>query len=138
MGLLLTLQDGGAIGALDTQFTAIGADTGGINPTNGTVNNIATWDVDTVLPSDIYNGGVPPDLTTLSTAPVNWWKMGQDATFVYNVGGNGTFTVPDQVGSNDGTSLTFIIEDRVGFAPSSENNAVTINMDFVDVVPDTP
>ena len=74
---------GGAIGALDTQFTDIGADTGGINPTNGTVNNIATWDVDTVLPSDIYNGGTPPDLTTLSTAPVNWWKMGQDATFVY-------------------------------------------------------
>ena len=97
-------SSGGAIGALDTKFTDIGADTGGINPTNGTVNNIATWDVDTVLPSDIYNGGVPPDLTTLSTAPVNWWKMGQDATFVYNVGGNGTFTVPDQVGSNDGTA----------------------------------
>ena len=83
LGLLLTLQNGGAIGALDTQFTDIGADTGGINPTNGTVNNIATWDVDTVLPSDIYNGGTPPDLTTLSTAPVNWWKMGEDATFVY-------------------------------------------------------
>jgi len=64
--------------------------------------------------------------------------MGQDATFVYNVGGNGTFTVPDQVGSNDGTSFNIFIEDRVGFAPSSENNAVTINMDFVDVVPDTP
>ena len=136
-GITPDFSSGGAIGALDTQFKAIGADTGGINPTNGTVNNIATWDVDTVLPSDIYNGGTPPDLTTLSTAPVNWWKMGQDATFVYNVGGNGTFTVPDQVGSNDGTAVT-LIEDRVGFAPSSENNAVTINMDFVDVVPDTP
>lgn len=137
VGITPNFSNGGAIGALDTQFTAIGADAGGIYPTNGTVNNIATWNVDTVLPSDIYNGGVPNDLTTLSTAPVNWWKMGQDATFVYNVGGNGTFTVPDQVGSNDGTAVT-LIEDRVGFAPSSENNAVSINMDFVDVVPDTP
>ena len=136
-GITPDFSSGGAIGALDTQFKAIGADTGGINPTNGTVNNIATWDVDTVLPSDIYNGGTPPDLTTLSTAPVNWWKMGQDATFVYNVGGNGTFTVPDQVGSNDGTAVT-LIEDRVGFAPSSENNAVTINMDLIDRVLDTP
>ena len=51
--------------------------------------------------------------------------MGEDATLVYNVGGNGTFTVPDQVGSNDGTSTT-VIEDRVGFAPSSENNAVQL------------
>ena len=136
-GIAPNFANGGAIGALDTKFTDIGADTGGINPTNGIINNIATWNVDTVLPSDIYNGGTPPDLTTLSTAPVNWWKMGEDATFVYNVGGNGTFTVPDQVGSNDGTSTT-VIEDRVGFAPSSENNALSINMDFVDRVLDTP
>ena len=128
---------GVAIGALDTKFTDIGADINGTSPTNGIINNIATWNVDTVLPSDIYNGGTPPDLTTLSTAPVNWWKMGEDATFVYNVGGNGTFTVPDQVGSNDGTSTT-VIEDRVGFAPSSENNAITINMDLIDRVLDTP
>ena len=136
-GIAPNFANGGAIGALDTKFTDIGADTGGINPTNGIINNIATWNVDTVLPSDIYNGGTPPDLTTLSTAPVNWCKMGEDATFVYNVGGNGTFTVPDQVGSNDGTSTT-VIEDRVGFAPSSENNALSINMDFVDRVLDTP
>jgi hypothetical protein len=130
---------GGAIGALDTKFTDIGADINGINPTNGTVNNVATWNVDSVLPSDIYNGGVPNDLTTLSTAPVNWWKMGEDATLVYALNPNGAWTIPDSVGANNGTtSSASSIFDRVGFAPSSENNAVTINMDFVDVVADTP
>ena len=130
---------GGAIGALDTQFTDIGADTGGINPTNGIINNIATWNVDTVLPSDIYNGGTPPDLTTLSTAPVNWWKMGEDATLVYAVNPNGAWTIPDNVGANDGTTLqTSTIFQRVGTAPNSENNAVSINMDLIDRVPDTP
>jgi len=131
------LSAGGAIGALDTKFTDIGADSNGTNPTNGTVNNVATWNVDSVLPSEIYNGGVPNDLTTLSTAPVNWWKMGEDATLVYGLNPIGAWTIPDQVGTNDGTN-TATIFNRVGFAPSSENNAVSINMDFVDVVADTP
>ena len=129
---------GGAIGALGTQFTHIGANPNGTFPTNGIINNVAAWDVDSVLPSEIFNGGTPPDLTTLSTAPVNWWKMGQDATFVYNPGGTGDFTIPDQVGANPGTTLNTPIERRVGEAPNSTNNALSINMDLVDVVPDTP
>ena len=66
--------------------------------------------------------------------------MGEDATLVYSVfPPNGAWTIPDNVGANDGTtSSASSIFNRVGFAPSSENNAVTINMDFVDVVPDTP
>ena len=45
--------------------------------------------------SDIYNSGVPADLTSLS--PVNWWRMGD------NDGGTGT-TITDQgSGGNDGT-----------------------------------
>lgn len=138
VGISPNASGGGAIGALGTQFTDIGAEANGTFPTNGIINNVAAWDVDTVLPSEIYNGGTILDLTTLSTAPVNWWKMGEDATFVYNPGGTGDFTIPDQVGSNPGTSTTVPIERRVGFAPSSENNAVTINMDFVDVVLEVP
>ena len=41
--------------------------------------------------------------------------MGEDATF-----SGGVWTVPDQVGSNDGTSNAMTIEDRVGEAPNSE------------------
>jgi len=45
--------------------------------------------------SDIYNSGVPADLTSLS--PVGWWRMGE------NDGGTGT-TITDQgSGGNDGT-----------------------------------
>tara|TARA_R110000787_G_scaffold186869_2_gene298643 strand:+ start:5484 stop:6905 length:1422 start_codon:yes stop_codon:yes gene_type:complete len=130
---------GAAIGALGTQFTDIGAESNGTSPVNGIVNNIATWNVDSVLPSEIYNGGTPPDLTTLSTAPVNWWKMGEDATLVYAVNPNGAWNIPDSVGSNDGTTFTTsFIFARVGDAPNSTSNAVSLNMDFVDVVTDTP
>jgi hypothetical protein len=138
VGISPNYSSGGAIGALDTKFTDIGADINGANPTFGTVNNLATWNVDSVLPSEIYNGGTPPDLTTLSTAPVNWWKMADDATFIYNTGStSGVWTIPDNLGANDGTS-TGTIFNRVGIAPNSENNGVSINMDLVDRELDTP
>ena len=139
VGIVPDSFGGGTIGALNTQFTDIGADINGTFPVNGIVNNIAAWNVDTVLPSDIYNGGTPPDLTTLPTAPVNWWKMGEDATLIYTVNPNGAWTIPDSVGSNDGTTnTTSSIFARIGEAPNSTNNALSINMDFVDVVLDTP
>jgi hypothetical protein len=139
VGIVPDSFGGGAIGALGTQFTDIGADINGTFPVNGIVNNIAAWNVDTVLPSDIYNGGTPPDLTTLPTAPVNWWKMGEDATLVYTVNPFGAWNIPDSVGSNDGTTnTTSSIFARIGEAPNSTNNALSINMDFVDVVLDTP
>jgi hypothetical protein len=139
VGIVPDSFGGGTIGALNTQFTDIGADINGTFPVNGIVNNIAAWNVDTVLPSDIYNGGTPPDLTTLPTAPVNWWKMGEDATLVYTVNPFGAWNIPDSVGSNDGTTnTTSSIFARIGEAPNSTNNALSINMDFVDVVLDTP
>jgi len=33
--------------------------------------------------SDIYNGGVPKDLDTLSTQPKHWWRMGDGDTYPY-------------------------------------------------------
>lgn len=79
--------------------------------------------------TDIYNGGQP---TTISGA-IAHYKMGEDATF-----SGGVWTVPDAVGSNNGTSNAMTIEDRVGDAPNSENNALSYNMDEVDRVTDTP
>jgi hypothetical protein len=78
---------------------------------------------------DIYNGGTP---TTIIGA-TNHYKMGEEATFA-----GGVWTVPDNVGINDGTSSGMLIDSRVGEAPNSTSNAVSLNMDFVDVVPDTP
>jgi len=79
--------------------------------------------------STIYNSGTP---TTLPSGAVAHYKMGEEATFSTN------WTVPDAVGSNDGTSNAMTIEDRVGDAPNSENNALSYNMDEVDRVEDTP
>ena len=84
----------------------------------------------------IYNGGEP---TTLPSGAVAHYKMGEEATFVYNVNPDGTWTIPDQVGSNDGTSNNQMADSaRVGTAPSSSNNALSFNMDLIDRVTDVP
>ena len=80
--------------------------------------------------------------------------MGEDASF------NGTnWTVPDQFGTNNGTSNAMTvdalvgeapnysgggisegmdIEDRVGNAPKSDNNVLSYNMEREDKIKDTP
>ncbi len=94
-----------------------------------------------------------PDISAVSGIVSNY-RMGEDASF------NGTnWTVPDQVGTNTGTSANMTlddlvgeapnytgggissgmtIEDRVGEAPNSDNNALSYNMDEVDRVEETP
>jgi len=80
--------------------------------------------------TDIYNGGEP---TTLPSGAVVHYRLGEEATF-----SGGVWTVPDQVGTNDGTSANMTIEDRVGSAPSISNNAVSFNMDLIDRTTDVP
>ena len=66
-------------------------------PFNGKIDEFAFWNsaLSASDITDIYNSGVPTDLTSLS--PVGWWRMGD------NDGGTGT-TVTDQgSGSNNGT-----------------------------------
>jgi len=98
---------------------------------NGGIDEVSIYDSELSASeiNDIYNGGEP---TTISGA-VAHYKMGEEATF-----SSGVWTVPDAVGSNDGTSANMTIEDRVGTAPSSSNNAVSFNMDLIDRVEDTP
>ena len=77
----------------------------------GNIDEVSIFD--SVIPiGDIWNGSGQP--TTISGA-VAHWRMGEEATF-----SGGVWTVPDQVGSNDGTSNAMTIEDRVGEAPNSE------------------
>jgi len=58
--------------------------------------------------------------------------MGEEATFSTN------WTVPDQVGSNDGTSANMTIDDRTGDASNSTSNAVSFNMTESDRETDVP
>jgi hypothetical protein len=99
----------------------------------------------------IYNSGEPADISSLS--PTSWWRMGEDATFSTN------WSLPDNVGSNTGTSANMTIadlegnapnytggglsanmtiEDRVGDAPNSNNNALSFNMTESDRETDVP
>ena len=98
---------------------------------NGNIDEVSLYDSELSASeiNDIYNGGEP---TTISGA-VAHYKMGEDATFI-----EGNWTVPDNAGSNTGTSANMTIEDRVGEAPNSTSNAVSFNMDEVDRVEDVP
>jgi len=100
------------------QNSASGAQSGGTPPTSpititsldigrrqnstqyyaGLVDEVALWSADVSGDiANIYNGGVPSDLNDInnvSTAPVNWWRMGD------NNSGTGT-TITDQGNGND-------------------------------------
>ena len=81
---------------------------------------------------DLWDGsGKPTDLTGESGL-VSWWRMGEEATFSTN------WTIPDQIGSNDGTSANMTIEDRTGDAPDSSNNALSSNMVEADIEEEAP
>tara|TARA_R100001163_G_scaffold39930_1_gene30293 strand:+ start:202 stop:2097 length:1896 start_codon:yes stop_codon:yes gene_type:complete len=107
------------------------------NLMSGLVDEVAVFNT-TLSSLDISSiASAPSDLSSYS--PVAYYKMGEEATFVYNVNPEGTWTIPDQVGSNDGTSNnTFLNTGRVGDAPNSTSNAVSFNMVEADRDPATP
>ena len=78
--------------------------------------------------NELYNSGTP---TTISGATA-YWKLGEQATFSTN------WNIPDQVGSNDGTSANMTIEDRVGDASNSSLNSVSFNMESTDIDNNVP
>ena len=48
------------------------------------VDELVIWDSDqSSNVSNIYNSGTPFDLSTLTTPPVHWWRMGDGDTFPY-------------------------------------------------------
>ena len=118
---------------------------------NGNIDEVA------VFPSalsgtditSLYNSGEPARIE----GAVSHWRMGEDATF------NTNWNVPDNVGSNNGTSANMTIsdlegnapnytggglsnnmtiEDRVGDASNSTSNALSLNMDEADRETDVP
>lgn len=77
-------------GALSGQNLRIGKLVSG-NTLNGEkIDEFAIWDSDqSGNISSIYNGGVPFDLSTLTTQPKHWWRMGDGDTYP-NLQDNGT------------------------------------------------
>jgi hypothetical protein len=105
---------------------------------NGLLTECSLFDT-AISISDVWDGsGKPMDVSGV-LGITNYWRLGEEATFTYNTPPNGTWNIPDQVGSNPGTSVNLMADSaRVGSAPSSSNNALSFNMDLIDRVEDTP
>jgi len=119
------------ISGYDTTFNIGWRSAGFQYMTNGRLDELALFDSG-ISVGDVWDGsGQPIDVSAVSGI-TNYWKIGDNSTFLTN------WTVPDEVGTSTGTSANMTIEDRIGEAPSSENNAVSFNMDEVDRVTDVP
>jgi hypothetical protein len=81
----------GYTGGIDPDNFRVGRFSAGNYMRDGSkVDELALFDSDqSANVSDIYNSGVPFDLSTLTTEPKHWWRMGDDDTFP-NIQDNGT------------------------------------------------
>ncbi len=119
-------------------------------------SNVSVWNtaLTSAQVSEIYNEGVPSNLNNHSAYSnlVSWWQLGSNSSF------NTNWTVLDEKGSNDGTSVNMTEADMVdgvgsyanglssgmggdeviGDAPYSTANSLSVNMDVLDRVEDTP
>ena len=76
---------------------------------NDKVDEIAIWSSDqTANVAAIYNGGTTHDLSALTTAPDNWWRMGDGDTFP---------TITDQISTLDFTMFNMTVGDIVNDTP---------------------
>ena len=125
---------------------------------NGKIDETALWN--TALTEaqvlEIYNNGKPGNLDNFSgTAPISWWRLGENAYF-----DNNSFTVPNSIagapnGIGSGTVTTMLsadapgtyangigdglaITDRVGDAALSVANSQSYNMIPDDKIPYVP
>ena len=130
---------------------------------NGKIDETALWN--TALTEaqvlEIYNNGKPGNLYNFSgTAPISWWRLGENAYFNTGTTPGPEFTVPNSIagapngigsgivtamlsadapgtyanGIGDGLAIT----DRVGDAPLSVANSQSYNMIPDDKVPYVP
>jgi len=76
---------------------------------NDKVDEVAIWSSDqTANVAAIYNTGTPHDLSALTTAPDNWWRMGDGDTFP---------TIEDQISTLDFTMFNMTVGDIVNDTP---------------------
>ena len=92
---------------------------------------------DSVLTSaqvlEIYNNGRPKDLTTFSgTAPISWWRLGENAYFQ-----DSTLVLPNSItGAPNGNAATNNLEMLSADAPGTYANGIGTNLDILDRVGD--
>ena len=137
-------------------FKLINAEGAGYYGVDGKLSNCAIWNaaLTSSQVKEIYNEGVPSNLNNHSAYSnlVSWWQLGSNSSF------NTNWTVLDEKGSNNGTSVNMTEVDIVdgvgsyanglssgmggdeviGDAPYSSSNSLSVNMDVLDRTEDTP
>jgi hypothetical protein len=113
----------------------------GAKPFNGLVDEVSIYNA-TLSPSevdDIFNGGSPPDLGSLSSASdlLGWWRMGDGDSFPTISGqfaGGAAFPtiVDESVNSNDGTMINMTAADNVQWVPWSSFSQYCYEFDGVN------
>jgi len=85
---------------------------GYLAPFLGNMDEVAIWTSDErANVADIYNSGVPGDLSQLTTPPSHWWRMGDGDAFSTD------WTFTDNIGSYDLGSINMEVGDRVTDVP---------------------
>ena len=126
------------------------------NYMDGSISNVSIWNTELTSSqvSELYSEGIPQNLNNHSAYSnlVSWWQLGSNSSF------NTNWTVLDEKGTNNGTSVNMIESDIVdgvnsyanglssgmggdeviGDAPYSTANSLSVNMDVEDRVTDTP
>ena len=152
-------QNGSLLGTgTDKNLTLkyINTEQAGLYGLNGSISNCSVWNaaLTSSQVTEIYNEGVPSNLNNHSAYSnlVSWWQLGSNSSF------NTNWTVLDEKGSNNGTSVNMTEADIVdgvgssanglssgmggdeviGDAPYSSSNSLSVNMDVLDRVEDTP
>jgi hypothetical protein len=155
-GNLNNSNSGGQTINASTTNNYIGSKNGNTFFFNGSISNVSIWNagLTSAQVTEIYNEGVPSNLNNHSAYSnlVSWWQLGSNSSF------NTNWTVLDEKGSNNGTSVNMTEDDIVdgvgsyanglssgmggdeviGDAPYSTANALSVNMDALDRVEDTP
>ena len=94
---------------IDADRFRIGRYNNGNYMRNCRVDELAVWSSDQSSNiSDIYNSGSPFDLSSLSTQPTHWWRMGDGDTFP---------TLQDNIGNADFTMQNMTVADIVNDVP---------------------
>ena len=128
---------------------------------NGQLSNFASWNTSLTSAQalEVYNEAKPSNLNnhSASSSLVSWYRLGAVNTFYNST--TTEFTVLDEVGTNNGTSVNMeqgdLVsgvgatgsgtssgmgsgENRIGSAPFSENNAVSYNLSVLAKSTSTP
>ena len=113
------------IGKLDTSYA------------NGKIDETAIFNTELTSAQvlEIYNNGRPKDLTTFSgTAPISWWRLGENAYF-----DNNAITVPNSIsGAPNGVGPGTVVNMLSADAPGTYANGIGTNLSILDRVGDAP